>query len=419
MQANVNSKKIHPVKSSQSEVFVKDKQFNRVKELLSRGVEEVIDRKTLEKQLLSGKKLRIKIGIDPTGSKIHIGRAIPLWRLRDFQELGHQIVLIIGDFTAQIGDASDKQAMRKRLSEQEIKENLKNYTKQIGRILDMDKVELRYNSEWFKKMNIKDLLSLAMNFTVQQMIHRRNFKERWEQGKPIGLHEVDYPLLQGLDSKAVKADVEIGGFDQLFNLKAGREIQKIFGQKSQDIMTLKMLFGLDGRKMSTSWGNVINITDEPKEQFGKIMSMKDELILDYFELCTRMPLREIKQIEKEMRLKKVNPKEAKMKLAQEVVSLYHGKKEAIRAEQEFERVFKEKKLPAKIPETRIIKEKSLNLLDLLKKTNIASSKAEAKRLILQSGIKIDGEVQKDWRRRIRIKKGMLIQAGKRRFLKLI
>ncbi len=390
----------------------------RIEEILTRGVEEVISKALLAGKLKSRSKLRIKFGIDPTGSKIHIGRAVPLWKLKAFQELGHQIVLIIGDFTGQIGDASDKQAMRKRLSEQEAKENLKNYAKQIGRILDMDKVEIRYNSEWFKKMNIKDLLNLAMNFTVQQMIHRRNFKERWDKGSPIGLHEIDYPLLQGFDSKAVKADVEIGGFDQLFNLKIGREIQKIFNQKPQDIMTLKMLPGLDGRKMSTSWGNVINIADKPKEQFGKIMSIKDELILSYLELCTKTPLSEIKEIEEKLKAKKVNPREIKLKLSREIVSLYHGKKPAFEAEQEFERVFKRKKLPSQILEARI-KEKSLNLLDLLKKTKIASSKAEAKRLILQSGIKIDKEIQKDWRRRIKIKKGMIIQAGKRRFSRLI
>ena len=272
--------------------------YKKVEEVLTRGVEKVINLNHLRKRLLSGRKLRIKHGIDPTGPKIHIGRATQLWKLKDFQELGHKIILIIGDFTAQIGDASDKQAMRRPLTAKEVKENMKNYIKQIAKILDIKKVEFHYNSEWLNKLTIKKLLNLAMNFTAQQTIQRRNFKERWERGKPIGLHELAYPLLQGYDSVAVKADVELGGFDQLFNLKIGRDVQKIFGQESQDIMTLKMLFGPDGRKMSTSWGNVINIVDGPDEQFGKIMSMKDELILDYFELCTRIPLEEIKKLDR-------------------------------------------------------------------------------------------------------------------------
>jgi len=381
----------------------------KIKELLTRGVEEIIDKKNLEKQLLSGKKLRIKFGIDPTGSKIHLGRAVPLRKLREFQELGHQIVLIIGDFTAQIGDASDKQAMRKCLSEREIKKNLKDYVKQIGKILDMRKVELRYNSEWLGKLSAKDLLNLAMKFTVQQMVQRRNFKERWEQSIPIGLHETNYPLLQGLDSAAVKADVEIGGFDQLFNLNIGRDIQKIFNQQPQNIMVVKMLFGLDGRKMSTSWGNVINIVDAPGEQFGKIMSIKDELILDYFDLCARTPLKEIK---------KLGPRDAKARLAREIVSIYHNKKAALKAEQEFERVFREKKLPAKIPGLKI-KEKSLNILDLLIKAKLASSRAEAKRLVFQKGVKINSKIQQNWKKVVEIEKGAIIQVGKRGFAKIV
>ena len=239
----------------------------KIEETLTRGVEEIFERESLEKKLKSGKQLRVKFGIDPTGPKIHIGRAFQFWKLRDFQEMGHKIILIIGDFTALIGDASDKQAMRKVLTEKEIKENLKNYLVQIGKILDMKKVEVRYNSQWFQKMKIKDFVSLQMIFTAQQTIQRRNFKERWDEGKPIGLHELDYPLFQGYDSVAIKSDIEIGGSDQLFNLQAGREIQKYFEQKPQDIMTSKMLNGLDGRKMSTSWGNVITILDESQDMY--------------------------------------------------------------------------------------------------------------------------------------------------------
>jgi len=392
--------------------------YKKVEEVLTRGVEKVINLDHLRKRLLSGRKLRIKHGIDPTGPKIHIGRATQLWKLKDFQELGHKIILIIGDFTAQIGDASDKQAMRRPLTAKEVKENMKNYIKQIAKILDIKKVEFHYNSEWLNKLTIKKLLNLAMNFTAQQTIQRRNFKERWERGKPIGLHELAYPLLQGYDSVAVKADVELGGFDQLFNLKAGRDIQKIFGQESQDIMTLKMLFGLDGRKMSTSWGNVINITDKSEEQFGKIMSMKDELILDYFELCTRITLEEIKKMGKELKKNQINPRDLKLKLAREIVRLYHGKKAAKRAEKEFRRVFERKELPSRIPNISI-KVKKLNILNLLVETKLTSSKSEAKRLILQKAVKINGVLKENWQEIIEIKNGMVIQVGKRRFRKVV
>jgi len=392
--------------------------YKKVEEVLTRGVEKVINLNHLRKRLLSGRKLRIKHGIDPTGPKIHIGRATQLWKLKDFQELGHKIILIIGDFTAQIGDASDKQAMRRPLTAKEVKENMKDYIKQIAKILDIKKVEIHYNSEWLSKLTIKKLLNLAMNFTAQQTIQRRNFKERWERGKPIGLHELAYPLLQGYDSVQVKADVELGGFDQLFNLKAGRDIQKIFGQEPQDIITLKMLFGLDGRKMSTSWGNVINITDKSEEQFGKIMSMKDELILDYFELCTRITLEEIKKMGKELKKNQINPRDLKLKLAREIVRLYHGKKAAKRAEKEFRRVFERKELPSRIPNISI-KVKKLNILNLLVETKLTSSKSEAKRLILQKAVKINGVLKENWQEIIEIKNGMVIQVGKRRFRKVV
>jgi len=393
----------------------------KIKEILERGIEQVIDKKNLLKKLKSGKKLRIKLGIDPTGPKIHLGRAIQLWKLRNFQDLGHQIVFIIGDFTGQIGDASDKQAMRKPLTEEEIKENLRTYKKQIGKILDLKKVEFHRNSEWLSKLKIKDFLSLAMSFTAQQMIQRRNFRERWEQNKPIGLHELSYPLLQGYDSVMIKADVEIGGFDQLFNLKMGREMQKIFGQPPQDIMTSQMLYGLDGRKMSTSWGNVINITDNPRNMYGKIMSMKDELIEDYLKLTTRFPLKKIEKIKKDLKEEKLNPKEAKSILAKEIIKMYHSKKAGETAEKEFNRVFREKKLPLKIPVFKSSK-KSLPILDLLTKANLASSKNEAKRLILQGGVSIRIKNQelriKDWRQDIKLKNGMILQVGKRKFLKI-
>lgn len=395
----------------------------KIQELLSRGVEEIIDKKSLLKKLRSGKRLRVKHGIDPTGPKIHIGRAISLWKLRAFQELGHQVVLIIGSFTAQIGDASDKLAMRKPLTIEEVKENMKGYRKQLSKILDMDKVEVHYNSEWFDKMKIKELIQIALKFTAQQMIQRKNFKERWDQGKPIGVHELLYPLLQGYDSVAVKADIEIGGSDQLFNLLVGREIQKMYGQKSQDIMTFEMLFGLDGRKMSTSWGNVVNIVDPPEEQYGKIMSMKDELIFDYFRLATRLPLKEIEKLRKKVEVREINPRDAKARLAFEIVKMYHGESAASRAEKEFNKVFREKQLPSKIPTFKIsdkISGQKLPVLDLLVIAGLAPSKAEARRLVEQKGVKIKGNIIENWQKEIKLeKKGLIVQVGKRKFLKIV
>ncbi len=390
----------------------------KIEEILTRGVEEIFEREGLLKKLQSGKQLRIKLGIDPTGPNIHIGRAFQFWKLRDFQDLGHKIILIIGDFTAQIGDASDKQAMRKPLTGKEIKENLKNYLSQIGKILDMKKVEVRYNSEWFKKMKIMDFIKLQMIFTAQQTIQRRNFKERWDEGKPIGLHELDYPLFQGYDSVMVKSDVEIGGSDQLFNLQAGREIQKFFKQEQQDIMTSKMLNGLDGRKMSTSWGNIITVLDEPGDMFGKVMSMKDELINEYFELCTRFSEEEILEIKKSSD----NPRDIKAKLAKEIVKMYHGGKKAEKAEEEFDKVFRNKELPSDMPDFKTSK-KSYMPADLLVEAGLAESKNKAKYLIEAGGTAmiVDGVEEKitDWRKEVKLEDGMIIKVGSRKFIKII
>ena len=406
----------------------------KISQILSRGVEEIFEKESLLKKLQSGKQLRVKFGIDPTGPKIHIGRAFQFWKLKDFQEMGHKIVLIIGDFTATIGDASDKQAMRKVLTEKEIKENLKNYLNQIGKILDMRKVEVRYNGEWFKKMKVKDFVALQMIFTAQQLIQRRNFKERWDGGKPIGSHELDYPLFQGYDSVAIKADVETGGSDQLFNLQAGREIQKYFKQAPQDIMTMKMLNGLDGRKMSTSWGNIITIVDEAQDMFGKVMSMKDELIDEYFELATRLSADEISEIKKSSN----NPRDIKAGLAKEIVKMYHGEKQAQNAEEEFNKIFRSRELPTDIPAFvpprrdpalgGKTQKDSYNILDLLCDTKLAQSKNEAKRLVEGNAVEIispekslpAGRQEKitDWKKEIILKNDMVVKVGSRRFMRI-
>jgi len=393
-----------------------DTNSQKIEEILTRGVEEIFERESLEAKLKSGRQLRIKFGIDPTGPKIHIGRAFQFWKLRDFQDLGHKIVLIIGDFTAQIGDASDKQAMRKILTEKEIKENLKDYLKQISKILNLKKVELHYNSEWFKKMKVMDFVSIQMIFTAQQTIQRRNFKERWDSAKPIGLHELDYPLFQGYDSVAIKSDVEIGGSDQLFNLQAGRDIQKYFKQKPQDIMTSKMLNGLDGRKMSTSWGNIITILDTPQDMYGKVMSMKDEQIDEYFEIATRLPNEEIENIKKSSN----NPRDIKAVLAKEIVRMYHGENEAKKAEEEFNKVFRNKELPSDIPIFETDKE-GYFMLGLLRDTHMAVSKNEAKRLVEGGGVEIQiGDKKEkvvDWKKPVSITDGMIIKVG-RKFVKI-
>lgn len=391
---------------------------NKINELLTRGIEEIFIRENLEKRLKSGKELRVKFGIDPTGEKIHLGRASLLWKLRQFQDLGHKIVLIIGDFTAQIGDASDKLSKRPFISEEQVKKNMASYKVQISKILEMEKIELHYNSEWLAKLTFREIGQLAEIFSVRQMMARRNFKERDKKGEEISLREFLYPLMQGYDSVAINSDVEIGGFDQLFNLKAGREIQKFYGQNQQDIITTEMLEGIDGRKMSTSWGNVINIVDPPNEQFGKIMSMRDELIPKYFLLCTQNSPEEIKSIERELAGGKLNPRDIKARLAKEIVTMYHSFAEAKKAEKEFNKIFRDKGTPSEIPEIKI-SEKSLAILDLLVETRFASSRSDAKRLVEGKAVEIDGKIIPDWRMIIEIKKGMVVRVGKRKFLKLL
>lgn len=356
---------------------------NKIEELLTRGVEDVFIKEDLKKKLSSGKQLRVKLGIDPTSPYIHIGRAIALRKLKAFQDLGHQVVLIIGDFTAKIGDPSDKLEKRPMLTDERIKINLEKYLEQIGLILDMKKVEVRYNSEWLKGMSIPEIAQLLECFTVQQMTKRRNFKERLDAGQDVFMVEFMYPALQGYDSVAVKADVEIGGFDQLFNLKAGRTVQKRYGQEEQDIMVLSMLEGTDGRKMSSSWGNIISIIDPANEMFGKIMSLKDELISKYFLLATGMSIDEIKKIEESMK-KGENPMIFKKQLAKKITSLYHEEKDAVEAENNFTSTFQKKEIPEQI--TEIAVEGNTTLMELLVQHEIVSSKSEFRRLVDEEAI---------------------------------
>ncbi len=388
----------------------------KIQSLFVRNVEDAIDRKHLEVALASGKKLRVKFGIDPTGDKIHIGRAVALWKLREFQDLGHKVILIIGDFTAQIGDPSDKLEKRPFLSKEQVKKNLQNYLAQIGKILDLKKTEVRYNSDWLSKLNLREISELAEIFTFQQILERRNFHERLEKHQEISYREGLYPLMQGYDSVAVKADVEIGGTDQLFNLLAGRKIQEHYGEKPQDVLTTKMIVGLDGRKMSTSWGNVINIADEADEQFGKVMSLHDDLIVEYFEAATDATDEEIEVIKKDL-TKGANPKNIKEKLACRLVERYHGKQKALEAQKKFEQLFSKKETPDDVPELKV-KKGEQSVLDILVAAGI-KSKSEARRLVEQGGFDIDGRPEKDPAAKIILKGGEILKVGKKRFFKAI
>ena len=391
---------------------------DKIKTLLSKGVEEVIKRDSLEKKLRAGKKLRIKYGADPSAPDLHLGHSVCLWKLKEFQDLGHQVIFIIGDFTGLIGDPSGRDKTRPALSKEEIEKNAKTYFEQAGKILDIKKIEIKKNSQWFSKMDLADFLKLAGQFTLARIIERDDFSQRLKKGIDIGFHETIYPLLQAYDSIMVKADVEDGGRDQKFNLLAGRELQKKMGQPEQDLMLFPLLVGADGKKkMSKSLGNYIGLTESANEQYGKIMSISDDLIFHYFELCARLSQEEIKEIKKETDSGRLNPRDAKARLAREIVSLYHGKTAAEKAEKEFIQVFREKKKPTQMPVQKI-KAGKWNVLDLLFKLKLAPSKSEAKRLIEQGGVKIDGRVVKDWKVEIQIKDGLVAQVGKRKFVRL-
>ena len=380
--------------------------------LLTRNVEDLIVRSELEKKLKSKTKLRIKLGIDPTGSRIHIGRAVTLWKLRQFQELGHQITFVAGTFTAQIGDTSDKESERKMLTKEEVTNNFKSYHAQLSKILDMDKVEVFQNGDWFNKMDLEEFFKLTSLFTIQQMTERENFAKRIKSNKPVGLHETLYALLQGYDSVMMKTDLEVGGTDQLFNMLAGRTVQKAYGQVPQSVMTFHILEGMDGRKMSTSWGNCIYIDDEPLEMYGKVMAINDELIPSYFKMATDVPMDVIEQIEKDMAMG-ANPRDTKASLAREIVARYNGKKAALGAEKDWEKQFRDGDRPAIINDFNT---KKKPILDVVSEA-FDISKSEARRLMLQGGVKVDDQRVKDFE--TIIEKDCMIQLGKRRYKKII
>jgi tyrosyl-tRNA synthetase len=387
----------------------------KIKEVLDRGVEAIYpNRKALQKTLMSGKKLKIYNGIDPTG-KLHLGHMVVLKKLRQFQDLGHEIIVLIGNFTATIGDPTSKKTTRESLTREQILENSKDYKKQIGKILDTKKSNIRflYNEEWANKLTPKDILKLASKFTVARLLERDMFQKRIKEGREIYVHEFLYPIFQAYDSVMMDVDLEVGGNDQTFNMLAGRTLMKKVKNKEKFVLATKLLIDPQGKKMGKTEGNLVSLDADPKDMYGKIMSWVDEITPLGFELLTDLSNEEIKK-----NYKNYHPRDIKAKLAREIVRICHGKKAAKTAEKEFNRVFKEKKIPAKIPKVKIDK-KFVNILELLVKIKLASSKSESRRLVLQKGVKINGEIQTDWKKNVKIKKETVIQVGKRKFVKII
>lgn len=421
-----------------------------VEEILSRGVAEVIDREHLKARLLSDKPLRIKLGIDPTSPNIHLGRAVSLLKLRDFQNLGHKIVFIVGDFTGQIGDTSDKDSERPMLSEDLVKKNMESYLEQAYKILNKDLTEVYFNSEWLSRLTLKNISELSSWFSLNEFISRENIRKRLDDGKHISLRELLYPLMQGYDSIRVDADVEIGGTDQRFNLLAGRELQRKYpvslderneievsiGKKPlhrsgervhekidgvdgdpQDILMTNLILGTDGRKMSSSWGNTINLMDIPNDMFGKIMSIPDELITDYFVHCTRVPMTDIAKVAEDM-VTGGNPRDAKVRLAKEIVRLYHGDIEADKAEQYFIDTFSKGSVPDDVRE--VVVTEGAKLIDMIAETGLAESKSDARRKAEQGGVSIDGEkLSADTILNKALHDGKVLKVGKKDFVRIV
>lgn len=384
--------------------------------IIGRGVIEIISEQGLKDKLASGKKLRIKFGADPSRPDLHLGHAVTLWQLKKFQDAGHTVIFLIGDYTAMVGDPSGKNKTRPVLSESEIQENAKTYLEQVGKILDVDKIELRRNSEWFKKLTMNDLIALGAKFSVAGIIERDDFEKRLKAGQEISMHELFYPMMQAYDSLALNADIEIGGTDQRFNFLAGRELQKKEGQSPQEVIMTELLVGLDGKeKMSKSLNNYVGIAEAPAEQFGKIMSIRDDMIIKYFKLCTKASDQQIDEYQKQL-IDGVNPRDIKIKLAEEIVTMYHGAGLAEQAKESFVKQFSNKELPEEMEELEL--SGNFDPVLLLVNLGAASSNSEARRLVEQGAVKIDGAKIVDDKATIAVCAGMVIQVGKRRFWRI-
>jgi len=394
---------------------------DKIREALERGVENIYpNRQALEKKLKSGQKIRLYCGYDPTAPTLHIGHAITIRKLAQFQALGHEVIFLLGDFTGMIGDPTDKTATRKRMSRRELIKNSKNYKKQAARILKFsgkNPAKILYNSQWNDKLSFADLIDLAANFTVQQMIVREMFQKRMAKKKPIYLHEFLYPLSQAYDSVAMDVDLEVGGNDQTFNMLCGRDLIKAVRNKEKFVLSTKLLADPTGQKMGKTVGKMIGLDTPAGEMFGQIMSWSDEIIGSGLELCTDVSMPEISQIKGQIKQGQLNPRDAKARLAREIVAAHHGQKAASEAEKEFNRIFKKKEKPSQMPTVKLVAG-NYSILDLLVQTKLTHSKSEAKRLILQGGVKIDSQVIRDWQKRIVIKNGLIIQVGKRKFIQI-
>lgn len=390
-------------------------------ESLSRGAIDFISPDELSKKIQSKKELRVKLGVDPTSPDIHLGHTVVLQKLRQFQDLGHKAVLIIGDYTALVGDPSGTLKTRPQLSEKEIKANVKTYVTQIQKVLSPQRLELRYNGEWFKKMPFIDVIKLASRMTVARMLERDDFSKRFKGGSPICIHEFIYPLMQGYDSLMIKADVELGGTDQLFNLGVGRQLQKEAGEEPQVILTTPLLEGTDGiQKMSKTLNNYIGITEPPDQIFGKAMSISDGLMWKYYELLSSLSMEEIEEKRKKAASGALNPKDAKMELAHEFVARFYSKKEADRAREGFERVFHERLNPKEMEEVVVKTEGAKILLSkLILFARCATSHAEAKRLIQQGGVTWEEQRITDEKAEVEAAGEKILKVGKRRFKKVV
>jgi len=411
--------------------------------LLHRGVAEIIREEELRALLASGRPLRLKMGFDPTAPHVHLGWAVGLRKLRRFQEMGHKVILIVGDWTAQIGDPSGQTTTRRMLSREEVEANAQDYLRQFFRIVHSELTEVVYQSSWYDPFSLADVLKLTSRFTVAKLLSREDFANRFAQNRPITLTELIYPLLQAYDSVAVQADVEFGGTDQKFNCLAGRDLQEMLGQPAQQVFLWPLLQGPDGRKMSQSLGNYIGVADAPNEMYGKLMSITDTAMVDYYTLLTDVPITEIEAMQRRMADGVLNPMDAKMRLAQEIVSELHSREAAERAEAEFARVFRERQAPEDIEERQIVLEDYIlppgmrikmssasaghvargpelpivDLRRLLVDLGLASSRSEARRLLQQGAVEIDGKVEAADGAAVR--PGSIVRVGKRRFVRLV
>ncbi|MGZ3775291.1 MAG: tyrosine--tRNA ligase [Bdellovibrio sp.] len=386
------------------------------------GVAEFINDEEMLKKLKKGKPLNIKFGADPTRPDIHLGHTVVINKLKTFQDLGHKIFFLIGDFTAMIGDPSGKNTTRPMLTREEIEENAKTYAKQIFKILDPEKTEIVYNSSWINKMTPADMIKMSAHYTVAQMLERDDFTKRYKSGTPIAIHEFLYPLTQGYDSVALNSDVELGGTDQKFNLLVGRHLQGSYGQESQCVLTMPILEGIDGvHKMSKSLDNYISVVDSPKDMFGKTMRISDDLMYRWYELLTDITATELTQLKTDVADKRKHPRDVKVNLAKFLIKRFHSQTAAEAAEEEFNRIFVEKGLPDEVEEFQLSAEEQIGLPALMVRAGLVASNGEGGRLIQGGGVQIDGEKVSDPRLKVDLKSGQsfVIRAGKKKFIKIV